>query len=55
VASAPLTTFSVAMNDYRSAGNERTEYHACVAWDRPAEICGQSPDQGSACGCRSRQ
>jgi single stranded DNA-binding protein len=28
----PVATFTVATNDYRSAGNERTEYHACVAW-----------------------
>jgi single-stranded DNA-binding protein len=27
-------TFSVATNEYRGGGNgERTEYHACVAWD----------------------
>jgi single stranded DNA-binding protein len=41
-----LTTFTVATNDYRSAGNERTEYHACVAWDRLAEICGQFVSKG---------
>lgn len=35
VQSATLTTFMVATNDYRSAGNERTEYHACVAWGPP--------------------
>jgi hypothetical protein len=44
--SAQLTTFTVATNDYRSAGNERTEYHACVAWDRLAEICGQFLSKG---------
>jgi single-strand DNA-binding protein len=42
----PVATFTVATNDYRSAGNERTEYHACVAWDRLAEICGQFVTKG---------
>ena len=41
VHSATLQTFSVATNEYRGANGERTEYHACVAWDRLAEICGQ--------------
>ena len=45
-ATANLTTFTVATNDYRSAGNERTEYHPCVAWDRLAEICGQFLSKG---------
>jgi single-strand DNA-binding protein len=42
----PVATFTVATNEYRSAGNERTEYHACVAWDRLAEICGQFLTKG---------
>jgi single-strand DNA-binding protein len=42
----PVATFTVATNDYRSAGNERTEYHACVAWDRLAEITGQFLSKG---------
>jgi single-strand DNA-binding protein len=42
----PVATFTVATNDFRSAGNERTEYHACVAWDRLAEICGQFLTKG---------
>jgi single-strand DNA-binding protein len=42
----PVATFTVATNEYRSAGNERTEYHACVAWDRLAEICGQFVTKG---------
>lgn len=42
----PVATFTVATNDYRSAGNERTEYHPCVAWDRLAEICGQFLSKG---------
>ena len=42
----PVATFTVATNDYRSAGSERTEYHACVAWDRLAEITGQFLSKG---------
>jgi len=42
-----LRTFSVATNEYRGQGSgERTEYHACVAWDRLAEICGQFLSKG---------
>ena len=42
-----LTTFSVATNEYRGQGSGgRTEYHACVAWDRLAEICGQFLSKG---------
>ena len=43
---ANLTTFSVPTNEYRGANGERTEYHACVAWDRLAEICGQFLSKG---------
>jgi single-strand DNA-binding protein len=43
----PVATFTVATNEYRGAGAaERTEYHACVAWDRLAEICGQFLSKG---------
>lgn len=42
-----VTTFSVATNEYRGANaGERTEYHAIVAWDRLAEICGQFLGKG---------
>ena len=44
--SALLQTFSVATNEFRSANGGRTEYHACVAWDRLAEICGQFLSKG---------
>jgi single-strand DNA-binding protein len=43
----PVATFTVATNDYRgTTAGERTEYHACVAWDRLAEICGQFLTKG---------
>src|SRR5215207_5409703 len=41
-----VATFSVATNEYRGGNGERTEYHACVAWDRLAEICGQFLSKG---------
>ncbi len=43
---APLTTFSVATNEYRGGNGERTEYHPGGAWDRLAEICGQFLSKG---------
>jgi single-strand DNA-binding protein len=45
VQSETVQTFTVATNDFRG-GNERTEYHPCVAWDRLAEICGQFLSKG---------
>lgn len=40
-----VTQFSVATNDYR-AGEERSEFHNVVTWDRLAEICGQYLGKG---------
>ncbi len=40
-----VTQFSVATNDYR-AGEERSEFHSIVTWDRLAEICGQYLGKG---------
>ena len=31
---AILTTFTIATNEFRGGGAERTEYHPCMAWDR---------------------
>ena len=41
--SSPVTNFSVATNEYRG-GEERTEYHAVVTWERL--ICGQFLGKG---------
>jgi len=41
-----VATFSIATNEFRGGNGERTEYHACVAWDRLAEICGQFLSKG---------
>ena len=40
-----VTNFSVATNEYRG-GEERTEYHSVVTWERLAEICGQYLGKG---------
>jgi single-strand DNA-binding protein len=41
-----VATFTIATNEFRGGGGERTEYHPCVAWDRLAEICGQFLSKG---------
>ena len=42
-----VATFTIATNEYRgNDAGERTEYHAMVAWDRLAEICGQFLGKG---------
>lgn len=42
-----VTSFSLATNDYRGAGNEKkAEFHSVVTWDRLAEICGQFLGKG---------
>jgi single-strand DNA-binding protein len=41
-----VATFTIATNEFRGGGGERTEYHPCVAWDRLAEICGQFLTKG---------
>ena len=48
VQSATLTTFTIATNEFRGGGAERTEYHPCIAWDRLAEICGQFLSRASS-------
>jgi single-strand DNA-binding protein len=45
VSGKTVTQFSVATNDYR-AGEERSEFHSIVTWDRLAEICGQYLGKG---------
>ena len=46
---ARVDTFTLASNGYSGQNEgERTEYHACVAWGRLAEICGQFLGRGSS-------
>lgn len=34
-----VTQFSMATNEYRANGQEKSEFHSVVTWDRLAEIC----------------
>ncbi|MFV2063966.1 MAG: single-stranded DNA-binding protein [Chloroflexota bacterium] len=48
-----VTNFNVATNDYRG-GEERTEYHSIVTWERLAEICGQYLGKGQLVSLEGR-
>ena len=48
-----VTNFSVATNEYRG-GEERTEYHSVVTWERLAEICGQYLGKGQLVSLEGR-
>jgi single-strand DNA-binding protein len=48
-----VTNFSLATNEYRG-GEERTEYHTVVTWDRLAEICGQYLGKGQLVALEGR-
>lgn len=49
-----VTTFTVATNDYRANGQERSEYHPIVTWDRLAEITGQYLGKGQQVAVEGR-
>ena len=49
-----VTTFNVATNDYRSNGQEKSEYHSVVAWDKLAEICGRYLGKGQQVALEGR-
>ena len=51
--SSPVTNFSVATNEYRK-GEEYTEYHSVVTWERLAEICGQFLGKGQMVSLEGR-
>ncbi|MEX1296233.1 MAG: single-stranded DNA-binding protein [Candidatus Limnocylindrales bacterium] len=48
-----VTNFSVATNEYRR-GEEYTEYHSVVTWERLAEICGQFLGKGQMVSLEGR-
>ena len=48
-----VTNFSVATNEYRG-GEERTEFHSIVTWERLAEICGQYLGKGQLVSLEGR-
>ena len=39
-----VATFTIATNEFRGGGGERTEYHPCVAWAAAAVLL-VSPDR----------
>jgi single-strand DNA-binding protein len=49
-----VTQFSVATNEYRAKGVEKSEYHNVVTWDRLAEICGQYLGKGQQVAVEGR-
>ena len=48
-----VTNFSLATNEYRG-GEERTEYHDIVTWERLAEICGSYLGKGQMVSLEGR-
>ena len=48
-----VTNFSIATNEYRG-GEERTEYHSVVTWERLAEICGTYLGKGQMVSLEGR-
>ena len=48
-----VTNFSVATNEYRK-GEEYTEYHSVVTWERLAQICGQFLGKGQMVSLEGR-
>jgi len=48
-----VTNFSLATNEYRG-GEERTEYHSIVTWERLAQICGQYLGKGQMVSLEGR-
>jgi single-strand DNA-binding protein len=49
-----VTTFTVATNEYRAKGQEKSEYHPVVTWDRLAEICAQYLGKGQQVAVEGR-
>ena len=49
-----VATFTVATNEYRAKGQERSEYHPVVTWDRLAEICAQYIGKGQQVAIEGR-
>ena len=49
-----VTQFSVATNEYRTNGQEKSEYHTVVTWDRLAQICAQYLGKGQQVSVEGR-
>lgn len=49
-----VTQFNVATHDYRSGGEEKSEFHTVVTWDRLAEIAGEYLGKGQQVAIEGR-
>ncbi|MBF6605610.1 MAG: single-stranded DNA-binding protein [Candidatus Limnocylindrales bacterium] len=49
-----VTQFNVATNEYRTNGQEKSEFHSIVTWDRLAEICGTYLGKGQQVALEGR-
>lgn len=49
-----VTTFNVATNEYRAKGQEKSEFHSVVTWDRLAEIAGAYLGKGQQVALEGR-
>ena len=49
-----VTQFNVATNEYRTNGQEKSEYHTVVTWDRLAQICAQYLGKGQQVAVEGR-
>lgn len=49
-----VTQFNVATNEYRANGQEKSEFHSVVTWDRLAEICGTYLGKGQQVAVEGR-
>lgn len=48
-----ITTFNVATNQY-AGGEEKSEYHTIVTWDKLAQVCGQYLGKGQQVAIEGR-
>ena len=48
-----VATFGIATNEYRT-GQEKSEFHTVVAWDKLAQICAQYLGKGQQVGIDGR-
>ncbi len=49
-----VTQFNVASHDYRANGQEKSEFHSVVTWDRLAEICARYLGKGQQVAIEGR-
>lgn len=49
-----VTTFNVASHEYAGGGQEKSEFHTIVTWDKLAEVCGQYLGKGQQVAVEGR-